>query len=191
MTTAPNGELRRQDLHLQVQQLVSLRSLPWVPWALVPHLHRYYALLRLPPYPSRVASLSLASRYLACFRSSWCPSRAHARVEAPDHAGAFGRPVPQSGNMVKEIGGSPKFPSSPCACMPRSQTPVVSSALALTRPGLLPSGACKPSAFPSVPLEGYPAVHDYTHFGAQSRGLHPHSLQLRTPIAGLARGVRY
>jgi len=57
MTTAPNGELRRQDLHLQVQQLVSLRSLQWVPWALVPHLHRYYALLRLPPYPSQVASL--------------------------------------------------------------------------------------------------------------------------------------
>jgi hypothetical protein len=27
MTMAPNGELRRQDLHLQVQQLVSLRSL--------------------------------------------------------------------------------------------------------------------------------------------------------------------
>ena len=26
MTTAPNGELRRQDFHLQVQQLVSLRS---------------------------------------------------------------------------------------------------------------------------------------------------------------------
>jgi hypothetical protein len=33
LSTAPNGELRRQDLHLQVQQLVSLRSLPWVPWA--------------------------------------------------------------------------------------------------------------------------------------------------------------
>ena len=30
MTTAPNGELRRQDFHLQVQQLVSLRSLPQV-----------------------------------------------------------------------------------------------------------------------------------------------------------------
>ena len=27
MTTAPNGALRRQDLHLQVQQFVSLRSL--------------------------------------------------------------------------------------------------------------------------------------------------------------------
>jgi len=109
----------------------------------------------------------------------------------PDHARAFGRPVPQSGNMVTEIGGSPKFPSSPCACMPRSQPPVVPSALALTRPGLLPSGACKPSAFSSVPLGGYPAVHNYTHFGALSRGLHPRSLQLRTPIAGLARGVRY
>jgi hypothetical protein len=31
-TTTPNGELRRQDFHLQVQQLVSLRSLQWVPW---------------------------------------------------------------------------------------------------------------------------------------------------------------
>src|SRR5712691_11138388 len=30
MTTAPTGELRRQDFHLQVQQLVSLRSLLWV-----------------------------------------------------------------------------------------------------------------------------------------------------------------
>jgi transposase len=31
MTTAPNGELRRQDFHLQVQQLVSLRALrKWV-----------------------------------------------------------------------------------------------------------------------------------------------------------------
>jgi len=30
MTTVPNGELRRQDFHLQVQQLVSLRSLLWV-----------------------------------------------------------------------------------------------------------------------------------------------------------------
>jgi hypothetical protein len=49
--------LRRQDFHLQVQQLVSLRSLPWVPGTSVPHLPdqertapslRYYAPLRLP-----------------------------------------------------------------------------------------------------------------------------------------------
>src|SRR5262245_31296367 len=36
--------------------------------------------------------------------------------------------------------------------MPRSQTPVVSWVLAITSPGLLPSGASKPSAFLSVPL---------------------------------------
>src|SRR5713101_437806 len=32
-------------------------SLPWVPWVSVPHLPWYYATLRLPPCPSRVASL--------------------------------------------------------------------------------------------------------------------------------------
>jgi hypothetical protein len=37
-------------------------------------------------------------------------------------------------------------------------------------------------------LEGYPLVHAYTHFGAPSRGLPPCSIQLRTPIAGCARG---
>jgi hypothetical protein len=40
-------------------------------------------------------------------------------------------------------------------------------------------------------LEGDPAVHDSTHFGAPSRGLHARSLQLRTPIAGFARGGHY
>ena len=80
----------------------------------------------------------------------WCPLRARGRAEAPDHARAFGHPVPHSGHVDKETGGSPKFPSSPCGCMPRSQTPVVSCALAIPRPGLLPSGACKPSAFPSL-----------------------------------------
>ena len=159
--------------------------------------------LRSPPSSVRCfaksASLPLSGRFacrslpdtLPASARSWCPSRAPARVEAPDHARACGRPVPQSGHMVKERGGSPTFPSAPFACMPHSPTPVVPSALALTRLGLLPSGACNPSAFPSVPLERYPTVHDSTHFGAQSRGLHPHSLQLRTPIAGLARGDRY
>ena len=36
--------------------------------------------------------------------------------------------------------------------MPRSQTPVVSCTLALSRPGLLPSGHCTPSAFPRYRL---------------------------------------
>ena len=70
----------------------------------------------------------------------------------PDHARAFGHPVPHSGPVVKETDGSPKFPSSPCEDMPRSQTPVVSCVLAIPHPGLLPSSACTPSAH-----------HDYTH----------------------------
>src|SRR5215510_11664045 len=36
--------------------------------------------------------------------------------------------------------------------MPRTQTPVVSCALAIPHPGLLPSCACKPSAFAAIPL---------------------------------------
>ena len=84
----------------------------------------------------------------------------------------------------KETGGSPKFPSSPSEDMPRSQTPVVSCALAKAHPGLLPSGACKPSAFPSVLLRDILADHDYTNFGAQSRGLPPRSPSLRASITG-------
>jgi len=59
-------------------------------------------------------------------------------------------PGPPLRVVRKETDGSPKFPSSPCEDMPRSQTPVVSCALALSHPGLLPSGACKPSAFSST-----------------------------------------
>ena len=185
-----------------VSGLVSSASLPWFP----PVGHS--ARRRLPsrgslgsPFPTfagtmrrydchparlGVLHLSLVPRYLAGCRRSWCPLRAHGRVEAPHHARAFGHPVPHSGNMVKETGGSPTFPSSPYGCMPRSQTPVVSSTLAIPRPGLLPSGACKPSAFPS--LEGYPLVHAYTHCGAQSRGRRPRYTRLRTAPYGEAHG---
>ena len=86
-----------------------------------------------------------------------------------------GPPLRVSG---KETYGSPTFPSSPCADMPRSQTPVVSCALAKAHPGLLPSSHWKPSA-----------SHDSTHFGAPSRGLSPRYTRLRTAPYGEARGV--
>jgi hypothetical protein len=38
----------------------------------------------------------------------------------PAHARACGHPVPHSGHVCKDTDGSPKFPSSPCGCMPRS-----------------------------------------------------------------------
>ena len=84
-------------------------------------------------------------------------------------------PIP--GIVVKETGGSPTFPRSPSGDMPRSQTPVVSCVLAIPHPGLLPSSACKPSA-----------NHDYTHFGAQSRGLSSRYTRLHTAPYGEARG---
>jgi hypothetical protein len=77
----------------------------------------------------------------------------------------------------KETGSSPKFPSSPSEDMPRSQTPVVSCALATTHPGLLPSSHWTPSA-----------SHHVTLFGAPSRGLSPRDTRLRTAPYGEARG---
>ena len=72
-------------------------------------------------------------------------------VEATTPRQGFWSPGPPFRVSNKERGGSPKFPSYPCACMPRSETPVVSCVLALPHPGLLPSGPWKPSTFPSVP----------------------------------------
>src|SRR5713101_7955423 len=127
-------------------------SLPWVAWASLPHLPRSSAPRRLPPCPSRVASL-VARFPIPCLLLSVCdfPKRLVVWSKRPAHARAFGHPVPHSGTVVKETDGSPTFPRSPCEDMPRSQTPVVSCALALSHPGLLPSGACKPSAFSSPP----------------------------------------
>jgi hypothetical protein len=53
---------------------------------------------------------------------------------------------------------------------------------ALAHPGLLPSGAWTPSAFPSIPQRDIRADHDSTYFGALSRGLSPCSPSLRTSM---------
>jgi hypothetical protein len=120
MTTAPNGELRRQDLHLQVQQLVSLRSLPWVPWASVPHLPRYYAPLRLPMAHLGVVRFSLSfpdplgSRLLLCV--PWSPK---ARVKG-------GRFLSTPG-VFPTLGGTPApdlSPRRPLALPSSRVTPV-------------------------------------------------------------------
>jgi hypothetical protein len=139
--------------------------------------------------PSRGPSL-VARSPIPCVLLSVCglPEGLVVWSKRPEHARAFGHPVPQSGLCVKETDGSPKFPSFPSEDMPRSQTPVVSCALAIAHPGLLPSGACKPSAFLSGNPERYPLVHDYTHFGAQSRGLPSRYPRLRTALYREARG---
>ena len=129
-------------------------------------------------WPSR-GSLLVARSPLPCLLLAVCglPAGLVGWSKRPTHARACGHPVPHSGSLGKEPDGSPKFPSSPCADLPRSQTPVVSCALAKTRSGLLPSSACKPSA-----------SHKATRFGAPSRGLPAHYTRLRTAPYGEARG---
>ena len=58
--------------------------------------------------------------------------------------------------VYKETIGSPKFPGYPFERMPRSSTPVVSSILALSYSGLLPSVKMKTSAFTSKKTDTYP-----------------------------------
>ena len=96
--------------------------------------------------PLGTLRLSLAPRSLVCFRAfvlslagSW------AGGSFPTTPGPWVARSPIR-DMDKETGGSPTFPRHPCERMPCSQTPVVSSALALSHSGLLPSGHWKPSA---------------------------------------------
>ena len=88
-----------------------------------------------------------------------------------------------SGLSHKETVGSPKFPSYPFEYMPWSKTPVVSQSLAIAQPGLLPSAACRASAFSCN--AGLSNDHNYTFFGAQYRActLDPSSSVL--PLPGL------
>jgi hypothetical protein len=108
-------------------------SLQWVPWTSVPHLpgpecfrsHRYYDRLRLPDAHLTALSLSVALRYHACSQVSLLGERERI-AEAMD----FVPPVSVR-PFSMETSGSPKFPSYPFMCMPCSQTPVVSSQLAI------------------------------------------------------------
>ena len=81
---------------------------------------------------------------------SWGPSRARDLVETPTPRQGLWSPGPPFRACDQETDGSPTFPSSPCAYLPRSETPGGSCVLALPHPGRLPSGHWKPSAFLSV-----------------------------------------
>jgi hypothetical protein len=128
-------------------------SLRWVAWVSLPHLPRYYC-----PSDGRRLRLPLALLDALCFRSVidtlFVP---FVRVPFPARQrsgtlaltpGLLGLPVRLFRLSLKETIGSPKFPGYPFELMPCSSTPVVSSALALARFGLLPSATMTTSAFP-------------------------------------------
>lgn len=100
----------------------------------------------------------------------------------------FPPPIPCFALLRKETTGSLKFPGHPRKHMPWSQTPVVSRILAITHPGLPPSGHSTPSAFPSGFPKVYPDDHDYTHFGAQYRACVLAFPGFRLPLPGLPAG---
>jgi hypothetical protein len=129
--------------------------------------------------------------------SGLCPSVSRSSSAAgplATDAGAFGKPAPLVFRLFrKETVGSPEFPSHPCEHMPRSQTPVVTDDLANDNR----SPVCRLPVRPHRRRSAlrychrtYPIDHDYTLFGAQSRGLRPHrSLCFAHPVSGIALRV--
>ncbi len=152
-------------------------SLPWVAWASLPHLHRYDAPLRLPPPRLGGFAWRSPARYLACFRVFVVSQKGSWSSGSPRPCQGLWSPGPPIRVWNKETGGSPTFPSSPYGYMPRSQTPVVSCTLAIPRPGLRPSGACTPSAFPSMTTGGIASLSTTLPIA----GLHHAACVLATP----------
>jgi hypothetical protein len=143
-----------------------------------------------PPCPSRVASLLARfprPRLLHGVRGVLI--RLVAGVTLPGHARALGRPVPHSGSGARRQGVLPRARATPVQTCPALR-PRWGPAHWPYRP----QDCCLPALAHRRRLPRYrcgsPAVHDSPDFGAPSRGLPPRSLQLRTPMAGRARGVR-
>ncbi len=175
-------------------------SLQWVPGVTVPHLHRYYAPLRLP-LPIPVGTL-VAPSPVPCVRNVirvLRPQQTEAKLTGPPSApgrcpGLLMCQYPRSSGAVRtETVGSPEFPSRPFERMPCSQTPVVTGDLANdNRPPVccLPVDEDRRLSALRCSHRTYPIDHDYTHFGAQSRGLRPRlSLCFAHPVSGIALRV--
>jgi hypothetical protein len=180
-------------------------SLQWVPGTSVPHLPdqgpvapgpRYDAPLRLPRARLGGVRCSLSSPktlHHSSFFVSLFSAKARVRgwsfLSPPGvFSSTVGTPSPA---FTQGAHGLSHVPESP-RCMPAPlsdpggvlHTRLVASRTAAFRP-------LDTVGFPSLPLEEYPVDHDSTYFGAPSRGRPPRSIQLRTPMAGWARGVHY
>jgi hypothetical protein len=106
----------------------------------------------------------------------------------PDHARAFGHSVPHSGSETRRqvaLPSSRVTPLDTCPVLRPRWCPAHSPYR--TQDCYLPVTGNRRLSSP-YPLESYPFVHDSTHFGAQSRGLHPRYTRLRTAPCGEVRG---
>jgi hypothetical protein len=165
-------------------------SLPWVAWASLPHLPRYYAPLRLPPPHLRGLRLLLAAP-IPCLLRFVRPIRDRLMPwwKQPRHARAFGHPVPHSGYTTRREVALPSSRVTPMATCPALRPRWCPEPLPYrVQDCCLPALANRRLSSP-YHGERYPYVHDYTHFGAQSRGLRPRYPRLRTAPYGEARGI--
>src|SRR5262245_37239905 len=155
-------------------------SLPWVAWASLPQVQRYYATLRLPPVLLGVLRWSLVPRYLACFPRSWSPRRARGLVEAPSPRQGLWSPGPPLRACVQGHRWLSQVPESPlCRHAPLSDP----GGVLRTR-----HSAPRTTAFQSLETVGFPPRYPFR--GSITRpvsSLHPASYG---PLRGGTR-VRY
>ena len=133
------------------QPLQPLLSVTSPPSRLKPRSHRYYVPLRLPKVPLRRVrfSLSTPDTLPAFFLCVSCDSFAGESIPLTPGL-LISRYPSSSGCLNTDTFGSPEFPSYPFESMPWSKTPVVTSTLALTHSGLLPSAHSRALAFSRI-----------------------------------------
>ena len=143
--------------------------------------------------PSRGrAGLPCLPRYRVALVLLWVPCSCQARLRGESllpAPGVFpalaGTPPPAS--LQGHHGLSHVPASALCVQAPLSAP----GGLLHTRLGASRTAAFRPRhavGFPSLSLEASPVDHHSTYCGAPSRGRHPRSIPLRTPMAGCARG---
>src|SRR5215510_1377945 len=144
----------------------------------------------VPPYPSRVASL-VARFPIPCLlphvRGS--PYGLVVRWTPPTTPGLLVVRSPNPGMWARRevaLPSSRVTPMKTCPALRPRWCPDCSPSR--LQDCCLPAGGNRRLS-PPDDLEGYPCVHNDILFVALSRGLPPRSLQLRTSIAGCARGV--
>ena len=122
------------------------------------------------PCPSRVASL-VARFPIPCLLHGVrvVPRGLVAWWTPPGHARAFGRPVPRSGHGARRQVVLPSSRVTPLKTCPALRPRWCPAHSPLSHTGLLPSGACKPSAFPSIPLRLSYGPRLYTFRGSSTR----------------------
>ena len=179
-------------------------SLPWVPWASVPHVPgrltdcrpSVLCLAKTAACPSRVASLLARFPIPGLLPSFRVPRGSPAGGSSPPTPGLLANrsPVPVSGSGNKRLSPVPELPLWTHA-PPSDPGGVLSTSPFIAWAGLLPSGQSKPSAFPLDFDERLSTLGPrlYLFRGSITRpasSLHPASHPC-TPMAHTRTRVRY